>query len=394
MKNLKSIVYLLVIVALLLGLSVPFQYLARKDVVVGMASEHAHAHEHKHEGGEDENEHEHTNEEDHPAADMPLGTNLISNFGFEVGTREQIWGWASTGKDQGAMMYRDDSISHQGMASAAVDTKGASVLGTGWVMKLDEPPVAHDVLVEGYIRSEGLMGEAYLMILAEGKEPGSEETHLLVRASTDEVSGTSDWTLSELHCYIPPEATGVWLEIGVYGHGKAWFDDVSLVVEDRENTLRSGEGLLENPDFDEGLDHWHLFTNTEGPVLGYGTVPLETEGNNALVLRDDTLDSTQDLLSEFSQSICGLYGHQGTLEIKGVMSGKEIDGRAWISVSVLKASGAVEWIVSKEFTGYASWVGFTNQVPIDEDVASVLVSVKLEGNGTIYVDYLDARFLE
>jgi hypothetical protein len=241
----RALLLLFIAVFVVLAISVPLQYLVRKEVVVGLASDAAHSHAHTLEEGEeshgdegveeDGQQHvqEHT-EEEHLATEVPLGVNLIANNGFEEGTREQIWGWLSAGTKEGETVYRDDNVAFKGMASAAVSTNGAVVGGAGWLMRLDELPLDHMVIVEGYVRTEGLEGWAYLKITLETREEGQDELLVLGYSYSDTVSGDSDWTLCRTSIYVPVETTGVWLETGMRGRGSAWFDDVSLVVEEAE----------------------------------------------------------------------------------------------------------------------------------------------------------------
>jgi hypothetical protein len=229
-------------ILVILAVSVPLQYLVRQEVVVGLASDEAHSHAHggeedSHsdagsEEGEEEHAQEHTDSEDHLASEVQLGINLIPNYGFESGTREQIWGWMNVGRGQGETVYRDLNVARSGMASAAVATNGAVVNNAGWVMRLDELPLQHEVMVEGYIRTEGLAGAAFLRITLETREEGSDKMQVLDWVFSEAVAGDSDWTLCDASIYVPAETAVVWLQVGVEGQGRAWFDDISLVVEE------------------------------------------------------------------------------------------------------------------------------------------------------------------
>ena len=90
------------------------------------------------------------------------------------------------------------------------------------------------MIAEGYIKTEGFTGGAYLIITLETWKQGQDKPVVLDRAYTDAVAGDSDWTFTSTRIYVPPEATGVWLEAGVRGEGRAWFDDLSLAVEEAE----------------------------------------------------------------------------------------------------------------------------------------------------------------
>ena len=233
MRDRKTAVTICVVIFFALVLTVPLQYLTRKEVVVGLGSESAHSEAHSE--GEDSHTDEGSNgQEGQPAIEVTPGVNLIPNYGFEVGTREQAWGWFKVEVAQGETVYRDDDVARSGLASAAVNTNGATIDGAGWLMRLDELPLDRVVIAEGYIKTEGFTGGAYLIITLETWKQGQDKPVVLDRAYTDAVAGDSDWTFTSTRIYVPPEATGVWLEAGVSGQGRAWFDDLSLAVEEAE----------------------------------------------------------------------------------------------------------------------------------------------------------------
>ncbi len=240
---------LICLIVSLLALSVPLQYLVRREVVVGILAREAHSHahgadeeEHAHaameeghsHGGEgeeeDTHEHEHPTEEGHLASDVPLGTNLIANYGFEVGTREYVPGWLRIFSPQGAVSYREEGEAHEGYACAAVYAGLEPAQGAGWITRITELPLGHDVVVEGYVKAELVQGGAYVAAVCEYEEGGEKRADF---AYSPGVTGKSGWTEEAVRLYIPPQATAVYAQAVVFGQGRAWFDDITLVVEER-----------------------------------------------------------------------------------------------------------------------------------------------------------------
>jgi hypothetical protein len=230
----------------LLAITIPLQYLVRREVVVGLPSDAAHSHAHGEEedvhthehSGQERHVHEHPDDEGHLATEVALGVNLIPNHGFEVGTREKVWGWLRVANDQGAVSYRDEAVSRRGFASAAVYAGEISVEGAGWITRLDELPLDHVVVVEGYVKTDLLQGEAYLAVMYEFEAGGSQRE--IAAAYTPGIGGNSDWTEVSVGCYIPPGAVGVYILAQVFGQGRAWFDDLSLVVEEKAGSVDGG----------------------------------------------------------------------------------------------------------------------------------------------------------
>jgi hypothetical protein len=387
MKDKKPLLILLVVIIFLLAITIPLQYLIRKEVVVGLAADNSHSHAH----GEEEPGHE---EEGQPESNIESGRNLISNYGFEVGTYEQIAGWGRKGVDQGAVVYLDKNVAHQGFASAAVDTNGAYVSDAGWFIKLDDLPSDHDIVFEGYVKTQGLQGEAYLRILAEGLKEGQEEVQLLVSPSTDDVHGDTDWTLSSLRCFIPPEATGVWLEVGVFGVGKAWFDDVSLIAEGREDVLATGVNLLKNPSLEDGTRYWHYATNIAIPMVSLGNPSLGPDGGKDFFFQVSTPSPQEGSSSWIYQSICGFYGHKGTLAVTGWMRAEGLNGIGNIGVRALGITGEKGYRSIVSVSGDQPWTEFKMEIPIDGQTTDIWVFLDMEGLGSLYVSGLNATFHE
>lgn len=385
----QDVLLIAVIVAALLA-SVPIQYLVRREVVVGMRSEHAHSHAHteeeEHEHAEGEGGEQNHGEEGHAASDIPLGSNLIDNYSFEVGTRSSLYGWQKKGEEAGALVYRDDARSYKGFASAAVSSQESVFVDAGWVMQLGVLPLEHDLIFNGYVMTEGLRGEAYLGMIIRGSGDGEGDMATLAIAYSDDLEGDSGWTPVELRCHVPPEAVEIWLECGMYGTGRAWFDEVSLVMEERESFPSPGMNLLRNPSFEDGVRHWHCYwSGLSGPPL-YEAVPMSPGRGNALRV-SNAPGSNPTARTSFYQSVCGLHGKKGSLRLRGVLRGESLAGKAWVDVFALRAPSSPGYIATEKGRGDTGWEAFELTIPLDGKTAGIFVRVNLEG--TVYVDGLE-----
>ncbi|OFW59472.1 MAG: hypothetical protein A2W01_07180 [Candidatus Solincola sediminis] len=370
--------FLLVIILLLL-ISLPLQYLVQKEVVVGLPSDAGHSEAHE---GHEEEGHSETEE-------VRTGPIIVTNFGFEVGTREQIWGWSQVGTDQGAVIFRDDDVSRWGFASAAINTNDALVNDCGWYTKLDELPLARDLVFSGYVKTEALKGEAYLRVLCQGALEGQEQQQLLASLSTDDLHGDHDWTLTSLECFIPPEASGIWLEIGMFGSGQAWFDDLSLEVKERQDRIVVGENLIRNPELADAARFWHVFGTTTA-LLDYGNVVIA--GQPTFLLRCNS--GTEDNSTVLYQSLSGFYGRTGTLTISGRMRCEVLRGEAFLGLRILRAGGEMDFRSANAISGNMAWTDFNAAVILDGSVDDVWVSANMQGSGSLYVSSLTATYEE
>lgn len=389
--------WVVVVVVSALAVSVPVQYLVRREVVVGIASEHTHSHAHgpeeghAHVEGEGHAGEEEHGEEGHPASEIPLHTNLISNYSFEVGTRETIWGWAKKGEERGALAFRDRERSFRGFASAAVSSQESDFVDAGWYMPLGMTPVGHDVVFRGQVSTEGLEGQAYLGIIIRGAGEEEAEPRTLVVAYSDRGEGTMGWTPLELRVYVPLQAREVWLECGMYGKGKAWFDEVSLEVEEREAYPPEGVNLLDNPSFEAGATGWHIFFSGTDTPPAYG--PEAGWSGEGLSLRVDNGPGLgPSAHTGFFQTITGLSGHKGALFLRGRIGSRSMSGRAWVDAVAFGVSGSTGFMVSRELRGSSVWEGFEGWIPLEGETDSLMVRLNVEGSGALLADDLEAVF--
>ncbi|MBC7254471.1 MAG: hypothetical protein H5T72_10960 [Actinobacteria bacterium] len=398
LKGFRGRWWVVAVVLAALALSVPLQYLVRREVVTGMTSGHAHSHAHEHgeeRGHEEGGEHAHEAEEEHgeeghPASDIPLHTNLISNYSFEVGTGETIWGWTKKGEERGALLFRDRERSFRGFASAAVSSQESDFVDAGWYTRLGQTPVGHDVVFRGRVRTENLQGEAYLGILVRGVGESSEPV-TLVAAYLDGVEGTTNWTPLELRCYVPLHADEIWMECGMYGRGRVWFDEVSLEVEEREEYPPSGVDLLRNSSFEEGTRYWHPFLSGTGNLPLYGLEPDRSGLGQALRV-ENRPGTDNPVHTGFFQTIPGLSGREGNLFLRGRIRARSMAGRGWVDALAFGVPGAVDFKASRELAGNTDWEEFEAWVPLDGTVDSLMIRLNVEGAGTLLVDDLQAMF--
>lgn len=378
MKDKKSKELLLLLVIVLLAISLPLQYLVHRQVVVGLPPTEAP------EVGEESGEGQ--------AAEGQPGTIVVTNFGFEVGTREQIWGWSQVGTDQGAVIYRDDNISRRGFASAAVNTNGASTTDCGWFTKMDELPLSKDLVFSGYVKTQALKGEAYLRLICNGAAQGQDQSQLLASVSTDDLHGDNDWTLASLECFIPPEATDIWIEVGMFGSGRVWFDDLSLEVKERQDTLSVGTNLLKNPSAADGARFWHIFSSTPDPSFNYGDAAPDPLGQPSFLFQ--RVGAAPDESSSLYQSLSGFYGHSGTLTLSGRMRCEGLSGDAFLGLKIFKVSGESGLKTANTITGNSGWTEFKATVVLDGTADDLWILVNMNGSGSLYISSLSATYEE
>jgi len=260
-----------------------------------------------------------------------------------------------------------------------------------WYSGLTPVPRGHDLVFEAYAKGEGVTGQAYLGVLVQArKEEG--ESRILVMSKCDALQGTNDWTPLRLRCHVPPESTHVWLECGMYGTGKVWFDDLSVKVEERaEEYPPPGANLLENPSFEEGARGWHIFLEgTSVPPLC--STPRGVRDAGGVLRLENRKGTPASAHTGFYQNMCGFSGKKGTLTLSGSIRAQSVTGKAWVDVVAFGTDGSLGFMVTRELVGDTGWEDFRYPVPVDGKWASYMVRLNLEGEGALYVDDLQAVF--
>jgi hypothetical protein len=159
---------------------------------------------------------------------VPEG-NLVVNYGFEVGTYLEIYGWEPSGTPAGTAAYRDHAVKHSGLSSATVESSiPSNDQYVVWASRLNVIPAGYQVQFKGYIRTEGLTGRAFLQVST--FKITDSDTRVLATYSLDSTAPFSDWTLVEKIAYIPAETNFIVILVGLTGSGRAWFDDLYLEV--------------------------------------------------------------------------------------------------------------------------------------------------------------------
>ncbi len=355
--------------------------------------EEGHAHAHEHEEGEGEASPIHREDEgikDH--GEMPLGQNLLVNYGFEVATLMEIYAWEATGEDPGTSCRPDPEIKRSGFysARAAADSRSRGV-DVCWSHQLRITPSDHDVRLEGYVKTRDLKGSAFCRVV--GSIGEGEDSILITWENKDIYSGTVDWSPFELKVYLPPETTTVKVMVGLYGEGQAWFDDLSLVAQEPDhNPAALDSNLLQNPSFAAGLEGWHFFSVTGAPKISWGVKPAGLDKGNVLWMRSEH-STLPENYSGFYQVRNNLQIPSGEVVFSGWIKTVGLEGEAWLNLNFYGRDMKVIVDSSQALSGNNGWQKIEVSYDIPENATSLWARVIFYGKGEVYFDDLDLRIL-
>ncbi len=157
--------------------------------------------------------------------DKPIikGANILTNPGFELGSKDQPEGWTSTGWKPGKFLW-DNTVAHSGSYSVKIEAQQANDLR--WIQKVNVLP-ASTYKFTAWVRT---------LSVGHSLEVNDVGANLSVEGAyswSEDLKGTNDWTLLSLDIVTGPKDSvlTVELRLGFYSGtntGIVWFDDVSL----------------------------------------------------------------------------------------------------------------------------------------------------------------------
>ncbi len=379
----RRVIPLLVLAALLLTAAAFCQrYLKDNLVVAAEGHEHAHSHE------EGEAAHEEEGEGDEGQAEKPPGNNLITNFSFEVGESLDIYGWSPVGFDPGTSAWRDTLSAADGFACAALSAdESSSGYDLLWRQQVVEFPTGVDLEVSGLVRVEELSGRSFLRV--SGIRIYGGEARQTVFLDLSGPSGSGGWDRLSGELYLPEDIEFLVVEVGIFGFGKAWFDEISAVPRERLHSPPPYEvNLLRNPDFQEGLSGWGLLPTDPLVRSGWGISDDGPGGGKALFIQP-VAPAAEPNPTFFYQAVSGLEGSPGVAHLSGSANTLSLQGEANVFL-VLYTSDAYYTVTPTEpLTGGNGWRRLSCSAPLPEGIRSAWIYLSAEGSGTALFSEID-----
>jgi len=156
-------------------------------------------------------------------------------------------------------IFMDDKVVHAGHWSARIERGAESAQQFSSLTK--SLPVdfrGKGVELRAYLRTENVSGWAGLWMREDGESPGLEFANMQNRG----LKGTTDWAAYSILLPVNPDAKTLFFGVLLAGTGKAWGDDVQLLVD--------GKPVWDAPKAERAktaLDSDHQFDAGSGVVL-------------------------------------------------------------------------------------------------------------------------------
>jgi hypothetical protein len=378
-KNRRKWMIFAAVVALLVLAGGLTQHYLKDNLVVAIQESHDRAHVEESTDGED-------------ASETVASENLVANYSFEVGSDLEFYDWETDGEDPGTGIWRDQEVSAFGFSSAAMLARDTS-RGTDLILaqKLQDVPAGQEVTVKGWVKTEELHGNAFLRV--DGFISEEPASRYLVWLSLDEVTGTADWQEVQGTLYLPPEVTGASVSVGIFGEGKAWFDEISLTAVERVPApLPRDENLLRNPDFAQSTLYWHYFSVPGTPKVDWGVRDSGgATGPNLFLTQPSPVDQSQ--YSGFYQVVNGLDHTTDLATLRGRVRAEDLEGEAWLALTFYGLNGRGLAESDLALSGSRDWEYLEVQVQVPDDAKSVWVRLIFNGTGTAAFDDIDFRLM-
>lgn len=169
--------------------------------------------------------------------------NLAPNPSFELpdATTSGLAGWEATTADTDVLYQQSITEAAPGFlaSSAMISSSAPSGLWRGINHHVEFATTLpyNNMTASVWIKTQNVVGTAYFKVMAVVPDGlGGETIQQIAQSST--VTGTSGWTKLELPFVVnSANATGVYLDVGLEGQGKVWFDAVTLNSSTTVNTV-------------------------------------------------------------------------------------------------------------------------------------------------------------
>ncbi|MCI0750241.1 MAG: hypothetical protein L0Y35_00215, partial [Flammeovirgaceae bacterium] len=200
------------------------------------------------------------------------------NLDFEKKSIEGIsrpWGWDFM-TDSETNVSLDSVVKSHGEYSLKMDATlrtGEQVLA----FTLEPYELQHKTLViEGWIKTSELIGEAsYSLLCISNKDT--------VETTSKSINNSTDWVRLSVNAKLPDKITSIYLTVRHEGTGTAWFDNFSLLVNDK----RKQELEISLPFTKKQLE-W--LNNNSYPLVSVDVSDSNTQSN------DDDLNAFKSLV--------------------------------------------------------------------------------------------------
>lgn len=151
------------------------------------------------------------------------------NLGFEEvihGTSQPLDWKVKTGNDENYKISVD-SDAKEGKNSLLIESKEGSQEYATVQYHIPNRYNGKKMIVTGFIKSKNVKGKAGIAYSL-----NRQDRMLTYSAMIDNaVSGTTEWTEYQLELDLHPKAEAIVLELGLYGEGQVWYDDLKVFID-------------------------------------------------------------------------------------------------------------------------------------------------------------------
>lgn len=125
-------------------------------------------------------------------------------------------------------LFAEESVVHGGRRALRIE-RGAASASTFSAVTLAIPMdfAGREIEMRGFLRTEAVAGFAGLWMREDGATPALAFENMHER----HVSGTTEWTEYSIRLPVHPDATDLYFGVLLQGTGKAWADDLQLLVD-------------------------------------------------------------------------------------------------------------------------------------------------------------------
>src|SRR5215468_1867364 len=125
-------------------------------------------------------------------------------------------------------IFMDEKIAHGGRWAVRLERNAASPQQFSTITKFLQTDFSgKSIELRGFLRTEDVSGFTGLWLREDGDQPGLAFDNM----SRQQLKGTNDWKEYSITLPLRPEAKQIFFGVATAGTGKAWADDLQLLVD-------------------------------------------------------------------------------------------------------------------------------------------------------------------
>ncbi len=311
---------------------------------------------------------------------IPGDTTLLFNGSFDIGRGKNPVGWKYSGlKSEKIKNQWLDSSGINNSKCLAIFSEEEPMFWNHWFQEIKNPPANKWVKLTGFLKTENVNGQAYFSINA-----WKDEKTPLLQEHRGHIDGTKDWTEISFEVPIPESSKTIVVNAGLWGTGKAYFDNLSLTIT--QPPPLENNPVIKNPGFEDGLNYWKETCFPDEKVSFSVSSTEKKMGMFSAVITCSRPIEPPNFSSLNQLVIPTFFKGKNKIQLTAWMKTKDVSNYALIAVLFLNPDRGKYVFSTERLTGDTDWSLIHLETDIPKGTTAIYPHLGLVGGGTVWID--------